>query len=249
MSVGAIGAGIGAAQLGLGIFNAFGGRKGPSTRAFGLFDTVKAISGTSSLTASQPSPGLFTTRLRSPNIDAAKAGFPGLISDLQGIRSEVKPGFGRFTEAALTAAANARSRAKGDIKDQIARRRLLGSSFGADTLVRSEKEFAQLENQFTSAATLQEIATTASLIGQEFQTLISQINVELEGLKVASNFSASLLAGAQASQQAFNKTLQAEARGQGQGIASLFSQAQSLISQFGHLSGGSADQGTAGALP
>ena len=223
---------LGLGQLGLGAASLFGS-SGPSRKSLGAFDIARANAPAGTLQVAETTPGLLSSHFIPSGEFAGLTGQLGdLRSDLRSVRSEVRPGFGRFTDAALRAVANARSRAKGDIKNQLARRRLLGSSFGADAITRSEREFAELENRTAAAATIQETALTARLIDQEFRSAISEIDVELRQLGLASNFASSLLAGANAAQGSFNKILQSEATGQGQGVAALFRSAESLLTNF-----------------
>ena len=77
--------------------------------------------------------------------------------DIGNLLPLVAPGFGKLTEAAKasmqasTDAFNAsRRKAIGDLRDNLARRRISGSSFASDTLSRAEKEFALGEAQLKS---------------------------------------------------------------------------------------------------
>ena len=78
-------------------------------------------------------------------------------SSLDYLAGQVTPGFGRLTEAAKASAEasigafNAsRRKAIGDLRENLARRRVSGSSFASDALSRAEKEFALGEAQLKS---------------------------------------------------------------------------------------------------
>ena len=231
-------AAIGAGQLGLGLASLFGGKKGPKQRALGRFDSFIARSGSGRLSVNEGSPGVLGATLSLPGVDSLRGETSALRRDLRGLRASVQPGFGRLTRAAQAAVDNARSRAKGDIKDQLARRRILGSNFGADALIRAEREFANLEDERVGTATVQEIALTAGLLDQEFRGLMADIQSQISELGLAASVGTALLSGANAAQAAATKVLQQEAKGAGQGVASLFTQANQLAASFDKLFAG-----------
>ena len=112
--------------------------------------------------------------------------FPRALGDLDTLRSLVAPGSSRLREARLADIANARSRSIGNLRDNLARRRVLGSSFGNDALVRADREFAELEAAVEAETTFQEIQGTLAIIGEE-QTLIGEArDRELQEFQVAS---------------------------------------------------------------
>lgn len=160
----------------------------------------------------------------------ATAGRSGLVSqasglfrqqagEIRGLRSLVKPGFGQFRtalrgvqEARLARLQDAETRAVGDLRENLARRRVLGSSFGQDALTRARAEFARERDSVISEiglqeaqTTLQELEATRSLIGDEFnlaqaavQTFIDNLNVEAQiATQLASSATAALNANAQ----------------------------------------------------
>lgn len=232
-----VSAGIGAAQLGLGIASAVRGGGGSSFgKALGRFDTFQAGASPGAIRVEQTSPGLLAASFnRTPEFNALR-GFardlPGAFSDL---RAQVRPAFGRITEAAVTAIRNAESRAKGTLKDQLARRRVLGSSFGSDALIRLEREFGEAEFKARSSATLAEITASAELISQEFQAVLANIESEVKEILGVAGVGTSLLNGTNAAAGVFQRAAIAEARGRGQGVASLFAQAQDLVRTFDEL--------------
>jgi len=107
--------------------------------------------------------------------------------ELGALKSQLRPGFGALTESAVSNLENRRRRAIGNLRENLARRRVAGSSFGQDTLARAEAEFAKQEADIRAQTKLQEIDATNKLILQEgaakldaFNVLLSQSNIEAQ---------------------------------------------------------------------
>ena len=118
------------------------------------------------------------------------------------LRSQVTPGFGRLTEAGSAAIQSQRRRAVSNLRENLGRRRVLGSSFGADALSRAEAEFGQQEAQFRAQAGLQELEASRVLAQQQFETsikgaetIINQANFETGLAAQLSNNLNSTMAG------------------------------------------------------
>jgi len=120
----------------------------------------------------------------------------------------VSPGFGALTKAAVDSINNAKSVAIGNLRDNLQRRSVMGSSFGQDALTRANAEFGQQENQARASSFLQELALTNQLTQQQyaahrnqFQTGLDELNLEANaGTQLASQATAQL--GANARMQA-----------------------------------------------
>lgn len=124
------------------------------------------------------------------------ATFPQQASAIGDLLSQVGPGFGRLTDAAVTSVRNARSAAIGNLKDTLQRRRVLGSSFGQDALTRAETEFANQENATRANSFLQELQLTNQLMQQQFEAQRGEFQTGLDELNLEAN------AGVQLSSQA-----------------------------------------------
>ena len=119
------------------------------------------------------------------SLSSLSGAFSGQASELGQLKGMVQPGFGRLTQAGINAIRDARRSTMGDLKQNLARRRVAGSSFGADDQARTSAEFAKRENEFASQAFVQEMAMTQDLINQQaqadaksFATWIDQANLE-----------------------------------------------------------------------
>lgn len=117
--------------------------------------------------------------------------------EIRSLAGEVRPGFGRLTEARTEALGANRRRTIGNLREQLQRRRVLGSSFGADTISRAESEFAMQEDQIRAESFLQEIETQNQLLNQAFEAEASGALTELQQLgletQVAANLTQSLV--------------------------------------------------------
>ena len=119
------------------------------------------------------------------NIPALRSGIQGLRGGLTDLRSRVAPGFGELTQSRVKAIRDAASESIGNLRENLAKRNVLGSSFGADTESRTRLAFAQDEERARAEAKIQEIALTGELIGQELNTFAQEMGLtEFEaGLK------------------------------------------------------------------
>lgn len=143
---------------------------------------------------------------------ALRPGIAGLRGDIRGLRGELRPGFGRLTRSRVEELRGLRGRAVGNLREELSRRRVLGSSFAAREIGALESEFAQQEDQIRAEAFMQELDATNQLLMQELGTfgaeagLISQeaqMAMQEAGLVDLSNQSLvqafdSSIAGAQA---------------------------------------------------
>lgn len=107
---------------------------------------------------------------------------------LGGLIDRVAPGIGGLTKARVGALENARTRTIGDLRENLARRRVQGSSFANDAITRAQLEFAQEEEEIRASSFLQELELTNKLIQQQADTLRSTVLAELE----QSNFEAQI---------------------------------------------------------
>lgn len=85
------------------------------------------------------------------------------------LREQVAPGFGRLTDSRVQAVQDARRKAIGNLRDNLSRRRVLGSSFGADALSRAEAEFGKAEGDVRAQSFLEELDATTSLLDRQTQ--------------------------------------------------------------------------------
>lgn len=125
------------------------------------------------------------------------SGLFGNEADLTaGLRASVAPGISELRASRLAEIENARHAAIGDLRDNLARRRVLGSSFGADAISRAESEFGQQKDRVAAESFLQELELTNQLTNQEFSQRRAVFNTHLDELNLEANLAAKLASGA-----------------------------------------------------
>ena len=139
-----------------------------------------------------------------------KQRFPNILSDLADLRGEVRPGFGRFTEAAVDAIRRTKEDTLGNVRQQLQRRRVQGSSFANAQLAGIEAAFGREEALFRGQALLQEIETTFKIINEEFKVKLANFQAEFVELGLAANV-AGFVTQALSAQSVVDKQIAAEA--------------------------------------
>jgi len=108
----------------------------------------------------------------------------GGAEELSGIRDLVRPGFSAFRRAGLESIGTRARRSIGNLRENLARRRVQGSSFAEDAVTRAEREFAQEESQFAAATTLQEIDVFTQLTQQITQQQVAAVERQVQELNL-----------------------------------------------------------------
>ena len=96
----------------------------------------------------------------------------------QGLIGQVKPGFGALTEARVNEILNRGAASRSNLRSNLARRRVLGSSFAEDVLGRFDQQLAQDVGEAKAVSFLEELDATNKLINQRLN--INVQNVELQ---------------------------------------------------------------------
>lgn len=168
------------------------------------------------------------------------------LTGIRGLRMDVSPGFGRLTDAQKSAFELARQRIEdakrssvSTLRDNLARRGVLGSSFGQDSINRTGMEFdrqiAELgasEGEALSRSFLQELELTKGFLDEEFTTAMQGVNaalgqLNLEGemaINIANRTQSALASNAQLTAQIAAEN----AKGAGQFVGSLVSLGKSF---------------------
>lgn len=122
---------------------------------------------------------------RLDTVNALSSVYGNSANNVGGLLADVKPGYGRLTDAVVQSLGSARQRGLSDLQGELNRRRLLGSSFGMDTLARAEREYGQAENQARAQAFIAELDASSKLIDQqttyaanEYITKLNELNME-----------------------------------------------------------------------
>src|SRR5665811_2526845 len=124
---------------------------------------------------------------------------------IRGLRDRVAPGVSDLREARLAEVGDARSSAISNLRDNFARRKILGSSFASDAQTRAELDFTRQRDTIQAETFLQEMDMTSNLINQEFdlrrnalESKLGELNLQGDlGFNLASQASESLRAAAE----------------------------------------------------
>lgn len=129
------------------------------------------------------------------NAQATRDTIPGInsvfgegISGIQSAMDKVNPGYGALTDARVGAIRNAGTAADSDLKANLARRRVLGSSFGYDDISRQKAEFGVKEAEARAKSFLEELDATTKLIDKKFNYQTSQIDAVNSAVNQAFSF-------------------------------------------------------------
>lgn len=117
----------------------------------------------------------------------------GELGDELGIlRSKVAPGISELRASRLAEIDSARDRSIGDLRENLQRRRVLGSSFGADAISRAESEFGAARAKVAGETFLQELELSNQFIEREFGARRAAIQTKLDELNLEANLAATL---------------------------------------------------------
>ena len=112
--------------------------------------------------------------------------------NINNLEKQVTPGFGRLTQARVNAIGDARRRTIGDLRENLSRRRILGSSFANDAETRASAEFAKLEEEARAQSFLEELDLSSRLIDRQTELNVANLNAALSELNLQGNAAAAL---------------------------------------------------------
>lgn len=108
------------------------------------------------------------------------------------LRQSVAPGFSQFRQAGLRDLSNQQRATTSNLRDNLAQRRILGSSFAQDSLGRTNAEFEKQRTDFIAQSYLQEVATSQQLIQQQYQAAAQQYTVGINQMNFETGIAAHL---------------------------------------------------------
>lgn len=119
---------------------------------------------------------------RSSAIGGINTASQGLANDLGGLLDRIRPGFSDVRQSRLAAIENNRRRTLGNLRDNLSRRRISGSSFALDALSRAEAEFARQASDVEAQSILEELDATASLLTRKTEAEVAGLQALLNGM-------------------------------------------------------------------
>ena len=147
--------------------------------------------------------------------------FEARKSAFAGLKSRVAPGFGEVTRTTVDAIRRAGSRTVGNLREELSKRRVAGSSFAQREIAGVEAQFGELEAKTRAESKLQELGVTIELTNQETAAATEGATALLKQLNIEGSLAAAL--GQATSQQIQNNLFaQAQARASSEAGAAEF---------------------------
>lgn len=122
---------------------------------------------------------------RSAAVGGVASTFGQQASDIGGLRQQWAPGASALRSSLMTSLQNNRTQGLGNLRDNLAQRRVLGSSFAQNSLASADQEYQQQIQQIQAQTFLQELGAQQQLIQQQytaargqFQTGLDEMNLE-----------------------------------------------------------------------
>lgn len=134
--------------------------------------------------------------------------FPQQASEIAALKARVAPGMSELRAARLGEIENSRARAVGNLRDNLQKRRVLGSSFAQDSLANAESEFAQQKSKVAGESFMQELEATNQLMTQEYEARAGEFQTWLGEMGLQASLAAELSAQFQSEA---NKNMQLKA--------------------------------------
>ena len=135
---------------------------------------------------------LNTSPFRQSQVQGMVDTYNDQFADLEQQRGTVAPGYSNFRQSALQRLDDSRQRALSNLRDNFARRGVLGSSFGEDAINRQQLEFDREAERINTEAYLKEIELTNQLSQQQYAAGISAFETGLNELNFQSEIAARL---------------------------------------------------------
>lgn len=190
--------------------------------------------------------------------------YTDLAGESAGLRGQVTPGFNALLDSQLGSINDSARSAVGDLKRNLQSRRILGSSFGQDTLTRANAEFSKQRKDTIAQNFLQSLDASNKLLQQEYQARTQAAQTGLTELNLEAGVANNLIGS---TNQILAQNAQAQAKMEAEAQAgagkfmggilgsagqslfgpSLSSAGTGLSSSLGSLFGGSAAAGSAAA--
>lgn len=174
--------GLGGA-IGLGLGGLLGGAAAPAPNI--NFNPVGFSGGGLTGSFANGSYGVTAGADRNAAVGGVANTFAQQAQALGQIAGQWTPGFSALRNAQLTALNNNRAQAIGNLRDNLAQRRILGSSFAQNSLANADQDYqnqiaATLANTYLQElqATQQTTNQMYQAAGQSFQTTLSEMNLE-----------------------------------------------------------------------
>lgn len=154
-----------------------------------------------------------TSPLRDRLVGQIAATYPQQASAINDLLGQVKPCFSALRASRLAGIESARRAAVGNLAENLANRKVSGSSFANDALIRANLAYAQQADQIRADTFLQELDLTNQLTAQKYDAARGQFQTALDELNLEAD-TATQLASQATSQLGANARLEAQLNAQ-----------------------------------
>ena len=131
-----------------------------------------------------------TDSRRADLVSDMQLGLGDYANELGALREQLTPGFGALTKARVDRLENQKRKAVGDLRENLARRRLGGSSFAGDAEARVAREYDVPIAEAAAQSFLEELQLSSNLLQLESNANISSAKVALDELNAQLNLAA-----------------------------------------------------------
>lgn len=132
---------------------------------------------------------------------------PDILNSYDKLRDSVAPGFGGVTDARVGAARDAGQANISTLRSDLERRKVLGSSFAADTLSRATLEMGKNIGEAKAQSFMEELDANSKLLDAQYKDLMQAVSVQLQELQVSAGVSTGLTQNSLAAQQLYAQQL------------------------------------------
>lgn len=192
---GGITAGIGAAVAAVGTSKGLSGLNEGRKMASSYLQNYRPTDFTSSGLSGKFANNTFSLTRTSEgqaSLDALKSAYSAAGSDFRSLAAKVTPGMSELTNSRLDQVETSRRRSVGNLRENLQRRRVLGSSFGQDAIARAEREFSQEADRVKAESFLQELDMQTQLLAKANAVAIEGSNAVISQLNFESGMAAQM---------------------------------------------------------
>lgn len=129
---------------------------------------------------------------RSSAVGGVAQTFANQAADIAGIRNQWTPGSSALRSSLMTALQNNRTQSLGNLRDNLAQRRILGSSFAQNSLATADQEYQQQIQQIQDQTFLQELSAQQQLQQQQYTAARGQFQTGLDEMNLEAGVAADL---------------------------------------------------------
>jgi hypothetical protein len=126
------------------------------------------------------------------NIGQLQSTFANQASDLAALRGTVAPGYSTFRQAGLSDINTQGQQNVSNLRDQLAQRRVLGSSFANAQLSQQQADIEKQRTDFIAQSYLQELSASNQLIQEQYTAATNGFKVGIDQMNFEAGIAAQL---------------------------------------------------------